>query len=343
MSIPSVSNLLKQIFLLSVAFTISGCVNNGHLAFEWSKMIREEQIQPVFPPREDIRPGDIFLTSFDPNAEITRKSTGFLPVGIFIDSLDTSAMLKERYLSRPRHRSVNTNLVQQEFSNGPVPNNLSEITDGYDLRDVTFPDFSYALTREANLEAIFPIDGLSTKIGIDSSSVKSLDMKIGDSVSQTLPAAAIHKNFLNQWELEPYTSKDSNAVQNLSGLRIGNESFAALMRVFTQGQTNKLLWVTVVTEVFYANSLDIKITSNKRIKPTVAVKPELLSINAGGSVSIVGASENQIGIRKTFNHPHAIGTRGLVYTIKEVNGSMCVMNIHTESGIVPKHAEHMTK
>ena len=112
------------------------------------------------------------------------------------------------------------------------------------------------------------------------------------------------------------------------------------------------VWLRVVTEVFYARALDIGVTTNKAgglttaaavgTAPAAASSASLSSIppaeqinqlnttlNAsqggstpGGSLKIMGVNSNSIAMRRVFEHPIAICTRGITLMVYVKTGTV---------------------
>ncbi len=76
------------ILVLSLSmWTLAGCAFTaappGHVAKEWATAFRELQLTPIFPPREDVQVGDIYIVPVEPGEEEERafKEKGYLPRG----------------------------------------------------------------------------------------------------------------------------------------------------------------------------------------------------------------------------------------------------------------------
>lgn len=75
----------QSIALTFVCVSSVGCVSNDieesyqSVAKSWNQMVRASQVIPVYPLREDIRPGDMFITPFTTRTEIESwKEGGYL-------------------------------------------------------------------------------------------------------------------------------------------------------------------------------------------------------------------------------------------------------------------------
>jgi len=86
-------NLKKQekqtfiLFLLSFVSLNSGCATSpapeGYVAKQWATAFRELQITPIFPPREDVQVGDIYVVPVAPEDEdAVFEAKGYLPRGM---------------------------------------------------------------------------------------------------------------------------------------------------------------------------------------------------------------------------------------------------------------------
>src|SRR5262245_1431490 len=96
--------------LVCLAGLVSGCPkpgthDPGFVAKEWSMTMREFGVVPVFPPREDVQVGDIYVSPAAPDKDlesrILRKSPGkFVPIPVLVGSIDVRDDLHAYYTNR---------------------------------------------------------------------------------------------------------------------------------------------------------------------------------------------------------------------------------------------------
>ena len=102
------------ILVLSLSmWTLAGCAFTGappgHVAKEWATAFRELQLTPIFPPREDVQVGDIYIVPVEPGEEEERafKEKGYLPRGLWVHSLDLNKTISDFYASRADFPATN--------------------------------------------------------------------------------------------------------------------------------------------------------------------------------------------------------------------------------------------
>ena len=68
---------LTAILTAGILLAVAGCATKrGEVAREWSLMMREQQIAPIFPPHEDIRVGDVYESPYSPPPELQPHGLG---------------------------------------------------------------------------------------------------------------------------------------------------------------------------------------------------------------------------------------------------------------------------
>jgi hypothetical protein len=72
----------------AAALALAGCGTNvepGFVAKQWAGEMRELQINPVFPPREDFQVGDVYLPAVRPeDAEAKIAEKGYMPMAVWL-------------------------------------------------------------------------------------------------------------------------------------------------------------------------------------------------------------------------------------------------------------------
>src|ERR1043165_7751752 len=99
----SQAGLLQFSLILTATFLFSGCIHTprGYVAKEWSSSMRELGIIPVFPPREDVQVGDVYIAPVSPDQELAAfKKKEFLPLGLWVATLDVKTPLTAFYSNR---------------------------------------------------------------------------------------------------------------------------------------------------------------------------------------------------------------------------------------------------
>jgi hypothetical protein len=396
----------------ALVLLVSGCCStgkHGDVAREWSLMMREQQIAPIFPPREDIRIGDVYLSRNNPNTINAVKAVlqrrDFLEIPILFYRTNLEATIKADYTHRPPYPltpasilvpvaktttnivtttnlitsttigtnlittitvsnnvavSTNTtsvpktnvvvtgtpvtvtnivtstNLVATPTGEEPTENNIFENAAPNCLRHVAFPEFSFANVSSGSIQAVIPVEAMNLAVAGTCANARDGFVKISSAESISLPVKEV---------LDPVRgallTNGSDSCPNTASIlkedwrRILN-SLAASSSKAKSTTTN--FYLTVISEVIYARSIDVGFTTKKssggganvagnphtnaidmaagavaRANALNQINADLLSkTTPGGSVMFTSASDFGIGLRRTYTRPMAVGYRGLV-------------------------------
>lgn len=144
-------NLKKQkkhnfiFFLLSFVFLTSGCATSpapeGYVAKQWATAFRELQITPIFPPREDVQVGDIYVVPVAPEDEdAIFEAKGYLPRGMWVHTLDLNKQISAFYEQRASFPQTN---IERESSCSRRPGNGSKTSQRTISRSTPKPILSF--------------------------------------------------------------------------------------------------------------------------------------------------------------------------------------------------------
>src|SRR5262245_51448709 len=97
---------LHRLVTLGLAISIvTACstTDSGYVAREWTKNIRELGIYPIFPPREDVRVGDVYVyPAFKDDCRARALKSGLMPIAILLTRIPQSNIkAKAFYADRP--------------------------------------------------------------------------------------------------------------------------------------------------------------------------------------------------------------------------------------------------
>lgn len=217
---------MRVIAACAVAMLAGGCgsvYQPGSVARDWSCKMRELQVQPVFPPREGVQVGDIFITAVPKDKSDTeacasrtaiglslpKGDDGFVPISIFYHSLPVGKEVAEFYVQRldlPKTESAQLSVANGKISDGgyqtPVAANglvraPSSPGQGVDyksfqrLRVVGFPDFMSVKVSGSDLGAILPVLGMPAEVGFGAEATESAAISVPVAESYGLPASTI--------------------------------------------------------------------------------------------------------------------------------------------------------
>lgn len=342
----------------------------GAVAREWSRMMREQQIVPLFPPREDIRVGDVYLTLTDPTRDPELKRTrGFLEIPLLLARCNLEEELKTSYTKRrpypvtPAAKLIKEQVVRKtttttkdasgaetttttavEEPELTVLPSTEEATDPSlfederpnRLRHVAFPEFSAVRVDQASLQAVIPVEGLNLALALSGSRAREGYLKIssGESVSFPAPHLLEHvrRTLVNTKTKELCLNEKHAELVNL-----------VAPRKKSRGIETNVVYLTCVSEVYYARTIDVGFSVKRaggggvNVAGSPASDPlnAMASISAqidllnkfnstalskttpGGSLTFTSASRFGIGLRRTYARPVAVGFRGLTLQLRK--------------------------
>jgi hypothetical protein len=322
----------------------------GFVAEQWGRNLAELRILPVFPPREDVQPGDVYFAALntDPNHATVR--TGAQRPLIWFDYIDLTGTADRMYQRRPSLPRFGENLPQRGSGDGvalPQPASSTPLFGpaprANRLRLVQFPGFNFATLTAVDLGVAAPIQGLNLLAGIAADDDTTVSVSVPQAESYGIPLV----------EVWPVLMARCRAHQDLYGRRGGD----LLTGMFTSvsGTTPTLL---VMTEVFYARAMDFDfrrrggfgadiaatlpdlgalseglkalaaaarqsdgaLSSQENIAgraEALAARAEIGASRAtslpapGVRASVVAVGERGVRLRATFDRPVAIGYRGI--------------------------------
>lgn len=235
-------------FCSTLALGLSGCgtVGDGFVTREWSKKMRELGIYPLFPPREDVYVGDVYVIDA---VEVDRsaRSKEFVPIGNLLLKIDLLTALKGHYGGR------------QDFpatGGSPGANGIFEPpATQMRLKTVAFPNFLRVTATGADVAALVPIDAFSVKAGIGINSVKSASITVASAESYGVPWSIIGAALGASnapYSLPPFADAASEPARRMTALLKTTPG-----SVVSDGKADRLVDVTVISEVFYARTFDV--------------------------------------------------------------------------------------
>ncbi len=200
---------------------LAGCaqyLKPGFVYKEWTRTMSQEGIFPVFPPREDVQVGDVWLLPLHPLETGVIEDIGGLGLtGVWhanvLNGTGTDTV-SEFYRNRPLFPSTigtaTTASIVNPLNKGtdtantpemkilPVPSSNNDIfTSGsvYQLRQVAFPEFSYTKIDKQALNALVPIEYFNVAGGLAHSRVRQISLKIPSAESYGIPSGLLLRPF----------------------------------------------------------------------------------------------------------------------------------------------------
>lgn len=239
----------------------------GFVAQQWADSIRELSISPLFPPREDVEVGDIYLESADDK----NRAPGLTGAGqqYWLANLKLGKAVSEVYRSRVALPFETTNPETQKP--WPLPQSDEGVfrtdRDAKRLRGVSFPAYAVASIRSADIGASSRLtDLLGGFFGVAGQRSYTITVGVPYAQSYGLPALEMLRRIGEYCDVTGDDLAERAAV------------LASMMAADDKPKTPVL---EVITEVIYARSLDYTV-----------------SFRYGGGASFEGVATNVEAIKR---------------------------------------------
>ncbi|WP_334107345.1 hypothetical protein [Methylobacillus sp.] len=198
----------KILLLIGASLIVAGCGTPGDkkigLAQKWAEKIREYQVQPIFPPREDFQVGDIILVcEIESDQDRKEKNPNeWLPIPLMINRLNVNQELQGFY-----KKSVAMPVDEQEGNNKgkglPKSDNIFSGNQNIKaLKQVAFPDFAAVTVTGVGAGAALPSGIMLSKFGLSKQDVNKVSMSVPSAVSYQLPWQEMKEIFFKQYSAE---------------------------------------------------------------------------------------------------------------------------------------------
>lgn len=285
----SFSRLTPSLLLLAGTSLVSlaaGCASlaPGDVAEKWSATMRELQIVPVFPPREDVYIGDIYFLPSD-TAEGVRTIEsrnapsdhhGFLPIPVLVGRLNLGQTLHDQYARTTTFGDTDSTNLDPSGTFSLQPSRANSFSAGPTDRPriVGFPEFMSATFSQGDLSALVPIEALKVSVAAGFTSAKNVTVRIPVAESYSLPLSAILAGMLD-------ANGNLKSVSGASGVFT-----PAHVTLLTDASSDSVAvgdtvgFLRVVNEVYLARVVDVSITGTGSFGASGRAEP-LLPLPAG--------------------------------------------------------------
>ena len=287
-------------------FVCAGCASpidkKGGLAKVWGERLQQYRIIPVFPPREDIQVGDIYLACVpkgyvDPNVvQLNGESNTPLWVSSLSSLFGDGKPLKNFYENRidlPSSASaIGVGTSQSTKYNGliPIPESQTMFTKGTSarMRNVSFPEFFSVKAFGGSLSGLLPNSSMLVGAGFSAENLQSASISIPVAESYGIPAL----------EFESALGLlDTKSLTRMSALVAPSENSKEASPYELDCSGTKAL--IGVTEIFAARAIDV----NFEFKSSAAAK-----VNA--ALSIEGTRKTVFDALKNVFSPVQVSMPG---------------------------------
>ena len=272
-------------------------------------MMRELGIIPVFPPREDVQVGDVYIAPVSPDEELRAlKKKEFLPLGLWLATLDVTNDVSGFYSSRPSFPTTPTNTT--DFMNHQTNNPFAGLPQAQDtnrnifiggdatrLRMVGFPSFMSATFNKGDLAAVVPVEAVNLAFGAGFTSARSVTVSVPVAESYGIPADKVWPKVM---------TADGKLMDFIPGVPQAQMHNLVNAKQVVQSGTNYYAPLRIITEVYYTRALDISVASQTTRGFGIAGRPlvtDAISTAASAASSVAGSSSNTTASATSSNAP----------------------------------------
>jgi hypothetical protein len=295
---------IPLLVLLAACATPQGQLER--VAKDWCLTIRASQVLPVYPPSEDVEPGDVFIvdTSLADQARVYEEK-GFLPLDQLVTrlrGLPYDAFYRDGYFENPY---------------GKVPHDRPSAGTSPSAPKVAFPAYSFRVDRSAGLKLALPLSGVPVGLGLLGSSQAQGSVTIRDASTYAIDGEALARKLYEWWDAD----------------EARRETFGAIAR-----DTKKPVYLRAVTRVFLARGVTVSLVSLDALgagvdagvppqielqriameqpdmapKAAAAYRDALATLGGppGGAVRVTQASSRAVTMDEDFERPLVLGYLG---------------------------------
>ena len=321
----------------------SGCVSDQYekVAKEWSTAIRANQMVPVYPLSQDLRPGDVFLVQRNMADQVKEyQEKGFLALD---DSRKRLRLPPAAYgdvyfagyfkgefapVDYPGRNGVDTSIRPLPVAGagagvggaalaaGVVPTSLQ----GTPAPRAAFPTYSFSVKRGEGMSLGLPISGIPVAMNFLNAAEATGIVTLADASTYQADHDAIMAA-LTMWSRKPTVASELKAACEYAG--------------------QEFVFLRVIKRVYMVGAVDVSLQTSEKSRGGVqaglggqAADPDI-SVNdfdasiekqnsllsrlnglagagkIGGSVSFNTATDRNVGLREVFDRPLVVGYLGI--------------------------------
>ncbi len=330
----------KQTIMLSALLLLHGCSGNEiNSSSTPARAMNDYDINPIYPPREDLFIGDIYVNIYTPNcsANLDNNECTFTSIRIARIPVDNvSKMISNYYDNTWSFTSKGegcqfkeTEETDQEDQTKKIKkyspskecfarDTINPPSTHQQLKQIAFPNFYKHKENSSQPSAAIPA-GILPKAGIGINSIKEYSVAI--------PAARYYS--VDPFEmLDALQSLPPEQIQKLQKIKDYKEMICSQCKtkIFIPYQ----IYYTRIFDITYKGEFFSSKTPNQARYPSenktlytppadTNTNPDTLSAalvgenDFGVTTTLSHASTEDIGIRQVFDTPMAIGYKGFVY------------------------------
>jgi hypothetical protein len=295
--------LIALPFALVAACATDKSAQLGRVAKDWCLTIRASQVLPVYPLVEDLRPGDVFLTTTPVGEEVALfESRGFLPLDNLLTRLGAANVFDALRAHYGKDVGVENQVFPRQVAWAHVPH-------------AKFPSYTFEVARSGGIDLALPIQGVPVGLAYLRASRCVGSVALTKAHTLGVPIDAIDP-LIDQWAagrtamLAPYGSFPHDPEARPVYVRV-------VTRVYTVGKVAVHLADTSASggELAAGSAPPLALPSTGADGRTAAERQQEvveklnapLHVKFGGRVRIASATERSIALDEEFERPVVVG------------------------------------
>ncbi|MBX3464497.1 MAG: hypothetical protein KF830_15115 [Planctomycetes bacterium] len=295
--------------LLLAAMGASGCCATDksaqleRVAKDWCLTIRASQVIPTYPLVEDLRPGDVFLTTTPIGEEVQLfESRGFLPLDHQVARLTGGDVFKILDAHYGKNIGVSNKVFPAQFAWDHVP-------------DAKFPSYTFETSSTGGIDLAIPLQGVSVGLNYLRSAHSVGSVTLSEARTLGVPIRDLDK-LVDKWAAE-------------------NKEWLAQYGFFRGDPNARPVFVRIVTRIYSVGKVAVHLvdtsasgaqasagtpgpleslttdeqgrTAVERQQGVVERLNEPLKLKFGGHVQVAAATGRSVTLNEDFERPVVIG------------------------------------
>jgi hypothetical protein len=198
------------------ALCVAGCAQKpdpGMLVRSWVNSVSQLEIYPIFPPSENVVPGDVFVGRIRPPD--VPDNGGWIAPAIWFDTIKLD--LPGYYATRPAFRksAVTFDKDHEQWQQPPEAITRPGGADSGRLRLVVFPAFSFASATATQLGLNAPGGTIGGLFGLSSRDELQLSISVPAAEEYGVPARVLLAAFNREYAAQPQYYADFRRVAGM--------------------------------------------------------------------------------------------------------------------------------
>lgn len=329
------------VFVVFVCALSIGCASVARdnqlerVAKDWSLVIRASQVIPVYPPTEDLEPGDIFLVRMPISQQHREyKQRGFLPMDLHMKrlaKLDYATVYQNSYNTGTDRRTPHhwrfppngdppKNLVALRAIMTPGPQNYRTHRDPTlwaTAPRATFPTYSFMVDVRKGLGVALPIQGVPVALGIMQTGKAYGSVTLSDAYTYGVTYEQLVDK-VQAWAAEPGNPELLESIRK--GVHKGNgwsSKFENIGKFLALDNNPRTAYVRVVSRVYLVGAVNVSLlnASAGQVDAQAGANRDVSLLNPTlEKPTLNGAPENsgppvpQVNSDAMAGNPAAVGT-----------------------------------